>query len=159
MNEILNKKKVAALVRLLSSENEGEIIACARALRRICSLNDLGNLIEESDKASLAKKDMQYLYDAGYKDGLEQGKKEGYKVGLEEGRKTLYQRDLFGDVFDNSQEEIRILYCDERKMRLVKLKERDFVESCLYRTSFLKKALTPAQRKWLDEIYKKLGGT
>jgi flagellar biosynthesis/type III secretory pathway protein FliH len=157
MNEVLNKKKVASLVRLLSSENEGETIACVRALRKTCSLVDLGNLIEESDRSSLAKKDMQYLYDSGYKDGFEKGKEEGYKLGLAESQKTYYRGSQFGDVYDNSLEEQRVIYCSDRKRNL-KAQEQDFIDSCVHRVSVMKKSLTPAQAGWLNSIYRRLGG-
>jgi len=150
----LNTKKIASLIRLLSSENEGEVIACVNALRRVCDLKELGNQIEGNGKSDLTKKDMQYLYEAGFKDGFEKGKKEG----LEEGRRIPRQGQMFGDVLlDGREEESRVRYCADRETRL-KEKERIFIESCLQRVVVMQRPLTQAQNKWLNDIYGRLGG-
>jgi flagellar biosynthesis/type III secretory pathway protein FliH len=145
------------MIRLLSSGNDGEVLASARALGRLCSLNDLGNMIEETE-GKLSKTDMQYLYESGHKDGFEKGKLEGYKNGLEEGRRIPRQGRLFGDVLiDSSQQEDKIRYCSQYETRL-KEKELVFIESCLNRITNLNKPLTEAQSKWLEDIYRRLGG-
>jgi len=144
----------------MSSDSDGEIVACVNALRKYCNLNDLGNLIEGNSNGEdkMSKKDMQYLYDAGYKDGLEAGKKQGFKDGLEEGKKVVYRGNPFEDVLDNSDEESKVIYCDKHKSRLKSENEKDFVESCLARVRVYHKALTPPQLKWINDIYKRLGG-
>ena len=71
---IEDKTKVAKLVRLLSSDNDNEVLATTRAIRKTCSLNELGDLIEGGSK--LSKAEMKVVYDAAFKDGFEKGKQE-----------------------------------------------------------------------------------
>jgi hypothetical protein len=148
-----NRKRVAALVRLLASDNKGEVDNCIGMLKKVCNLNDLGNEIEKGkSNNSLSKEQMQELYDAGLNDGYIKGKKDG----IEEGKKFA-KRNTFEEVPD-SDEQLRVLHCNKHKERL-KTKDREFVDNMVNWSTVLNKPLTPAQGAWLNSIYKRLGGT
>jgi hypothetical protein len=156
----LDKKKVAAIVRRLASDNEGEVIACITALRKVCNLNDLGSLIEEGSVevtgSKLSKEEMQYCYDQGFKDGVHKGLNDAVKG---KGVNTTYSNGTtppWEDVAGGKQEET-IRYCEQHKLKLGQ-KEKGFVESCFHRFTVLRKPLTPPQMKWLNDIYHRLGG-
>jgi flagellar biosynthesis/type III secretory pathway protein FliH len=83
----LNRKRVAALVRLLSSNQDGEVLNCVNALKKVCNLNELGNEIESGKNNGISKEDMEYLYNTGHQDGYDKGYSKGKKDGLEEGKK------------------------------------------------------------------------
>jgi hypothetical protein len=99
---------------------------------------------------------MQYLYDAGHRDGYDAGYAKGKKDGLEESKK--FYRNNFGDVIDNSDQQLRILFCSKHREKL-NPKEKDFVDSIMHRSTVLNKTLTDAQNKWLNDIFHRIGGT
>jgi hypothetical protein len=149
-----NIKRVAALIRLLSSDQQGEVLAAVAALRKVCSLNELGDLIEGSAGASgsgtLSNEKIQKIYEFGFKHGYD----DGIKKGREEGRHSLHG---FQTVFGAGDIQ-KVSYCLKHKDRLTRFKERNFVVSLVHWTTVLRKPLTPAQGRWLNAIYGKLGG-
>jgi hypothetical protein len=142
-----NKKRVAALIRLLSSDQQGEVLAAVAALRKVSSLNELGDLIE----GRALRGEIQTLWEAG----LNHGYDVGIKKSREESRHSLHR---FQTVF-NAGDTDKVLYCQKHKSRLTNQKERKFIDSLVNWTTVLRKPLTRAQTNWLNAIYAKLGGT
>ena len=66
--------KLGKLVRMLSSDNQGEVLATVQALRRTlktagADLHVLAAAIERPN-GTLCQEDMRRIYDCGYQDGL-----------------------------------------------------------------------------------------
>jgi cell shape-determining protein MreC len=161
----LDKKKISAIVRRLASDNQGEVIACVTALRKMCNLNDLGDLIEkgtvEVTGNSLSKEEMQYIYNQGFKDGVHKGlndavKGKGVNSTANSNSNGSSESPPWEDVSGSKQEEM-VRYCEKHKLKLGQ-KERGFVESIYQRYTAQQKPLTPPQLKWLKDIYLRLGG-
>jgi hypothetical protein len=150
MSTIKNKKRISQLVRMLSSSHQGEVIAVRDAIQKLCSFNDLGDLIEGG--SSLSQAEMQTIYNAGFEDG----NKHGFEKGKQEGKANLGRP--FQDVIDNSTEQERIVFCQKHKDRLQKKREKEFIENLVHWTTVLKRNLTPGQVQWLNDIYTRLGG-
>jgi hypothetical protein len=149
----MQKKRIAALVRMLSSNHDGEVLAAVSALRKMCSLNDLGNLIEGTkQEGAMTEEEMKLIYDTGYELGYEKG----LLKGKEDAKRTLH--DPYEDIFDNSSEEQRVLYCQKHKEKLTGGKDRAFVDNMVNWSTVLHRRATPAQLKWLNDIYRRLGG-
>jgi len=147
------KRKVVSLVRMLASDNQGEVLNSISLIKRIISFNDLAELIEKgriNGTGTITKEDMQTLYDAGFTDGRKQG--------FEEGKREGQRGSPFGDVLDNSNEQLRVKFCEQHKAKL-KSKEREFIESIVRRSIDQNKTLTEPQLKWMNDIYRRLGGT
>jgi hypothetical protein len=71
--------KLANLIRRLSSDQDGEVVATARALSRTlqsigADLNDLGDRIEHSGNGALVEAELKEVYDAGVKEGVRREK-------------------------------------------------------------------------------------
>jgi hypothetical protein len=152
---IENKKRVAALIRLLSSDHQGEVLSAVAALRKVCLLNELGDVIEggaeTGGSGKCSKEEMQKVYNAGYEHGWDGG----IKRGREEGKHGPHR---FQTVF-GVEDVQKVVYCQQHKDKLTRLKERNFVDSLVKWTTVLRKPLTPAQARWLNAIYAKLSGT
>lgn len=162
----MNNKRVAQLIRMFSSNSDGELLAAMYQLKKLCSsdnisMNDLGNMIENglngtngNSKGKLSTEEMKLLYETGLQDGDERG----YKRGLEEGKILARRPGVFDDVLDHSDEQTRVSYVEKRKDKLKGSKEREFIDNIVHRSMKLNKPLTPGQLQWFNDIYKRLGG-
>jgi hypothetical protein len=79
MTGIGNLEKVRKLLRLLSSPQDAEVVAAARALMRTLEADgaDIHALAEAVGGGKLSEADMRTLYDSGFQDGkraVENGK-------------------------------------------------------------------------------------
>jgi hypothetical protein len=138
-------EKLAKFIRLLSSPRDGEVLAAAKMLCKNCDMNELGDLIERggNGQSKLSKAEMQVIYDAAFKDG--------YKKGVEE---SGFDDD---SAFPSSGDFHAIAcWCQNRSDRLIKIKEREFIDDIVGYTVF--RTPTIKQQQWLISIYKKLGG-
>ena len=66
--------KLANLIRRLSSNSDGEVVATAHALMRTlqsigADIHDVADRIEHSGNGALAENEMQEIYNAGIKEG------------------------------------------------------------------------------------------
>jgi hypothetical protein len=66
--------KLANLIRRLSSDQDGEVVATARALIRTlqgigADIHDVADRIEHAGNGALAENEMQEIYNAGIKEG------------------------------------------------------------------------------------------
>jgi hypothetical protein len=153
--DLKNRKKIAGLLRLLSSDHQGEVLSAVAALRRTCSLNELGDIIE-SGKGSLSEDDMKKLFDSGFHDGYDAGFNKGLTKGKEFIGKEKYNNNNSSEIYGSpSEDSKKVLYCQKHK-NILKSKERKFIEDMVNWTVAFGKSLTSAQRSWLEDIYHRL---
>jgi hypothetical protein len=71
MLAIMNTEKIGKLIKMLSSSNDGEVVAAARAILRTLAQEgtDIHELAARVDGGKLSKADMQRIYDQAYRDG------------------------------------------------------------------------------------------
>jgi hypothetical protein len=135
--------KLAALIRLLSSDRDGETLAAARALGR--TLNSVGADIHaladrvEQANGGLTEVEMKKLYDAGFAAGLRAA----------ENSPTFHSVDADDDP---SWSEIARVECAAYPRRMKSERERSFVDYMVRRTARNGEP-TPKQADWLRKIY------
>ena len=134
--DIPASERLAKLIRLLSSDREGEVVNAARAIRRTLKdkgldIHTLADMVVGSDKRP-TKSDLQEAYRAGYRDGTR---------AAEPDDDTLSWREI-------------AKFCLANAARL-KPHETDFVEQMVRWTS-LGREPTAKQARWLDYLYAQL---
>lgn len=150
---VSTRKKVANLIRLLASNQEGERLGSVHALDRTLKtagfdFHALADEIEQADGGKLSESEMRKLYDAGYEAGRADG------VCAAEA-KLPHDEDGFRNV-DGAASGHRIArFCQDRSARL-RGNELDFVDDMVGLTVW--REPTPKQAKWLRSIYARLGG-
>jgi hypothetical protein len=150
-----NRKRIAALVRLLASDQDGEVLNAAAALKRICSLNEIGDIIETGGTAKISNDEMQKIWDHGFEEGYETGLKKAKSlyetVGVNKNNKS--REGIFGNPGEDGK---KALYCQKHKNVLKKSKEKEFVDDMVNWTIGMGRPLSPAQASWLNSICSKL---
>jgi hypothetical protein len=135
------EQKLEKLLKLLTSDKDGEVVAAARAIKR--TLNSAGTDIHELAErvkggGGLSKAEMQKIYDAGVRDGKDAAAADG----------------KFADVEGPSYLEMAE-FCVEHDNGRLTAKERDFVDDmtrwCIRREP------TEKQARWLHLIWVRLG--
>jgi hypothetical protein len=140
--------KIASLVRMLSSDRDGEVVGAARALVRTLNsagadIHTLADRVEHANGGGLTEAEMRKLYDAGYDAGV---------------RATEDKHHGSGDFHntDGSPDWSEIaLYCQRHNDRL-RPTEQTFIDDMASRTVW--REPTPKQAKWLRSIFLRLGG-
>ena len=139
--------KLASLVRMLSSDRDGEIVAAARALVRMLmgAGSDIHALADQIEKPNggLTDAEMRNLYDAGYAAGVRAVE------GRQHGTGDFHSVDglpAWGEI---------ALFCPQNGDRLGE-NERTFVNEMASRTVW--REPTEKQAKWLRSIFYRLGG-
>jgi len=139
--------KLAACIRMLSSDKDGDVITAARGLVRMLERagTDIHAFAERIAKPNggLTDAEMRKLYDAGYEAGV---------------RAVENKQHGSGD-FHNvdglpSWNEIA-LFCQQNNDRL-RPTERQFIDDIASRTVW--REPTEKQAKWLHSIFYRLGG-
>jgi hypothetical protein len=135
----MNADKIGKLIKMLSSPNDGEVVAAARAILRQLQAegSDIHELAERVEGRKLSKAEMQTIYDRAYRDG----------------KKAAAANDGFSDVGSSdgpSWHDMAVAILSKASGRLSP-KELGFVEDmerwCARREP------TPKQAKWLHSIY------
>ena len=140
--------KLANLVRLLSSDRDGEVIAAARALARTLKnartdIHALADQIEKPSNGRLSQADMKRLYDEGYSDGLRVAENDRHGPGD------------FHNIDGTPDWNEIALFCQRQNHRL-RENERNFIDDMASGTVWHEP--TERQAKWLLSIFYKLGG-
>jgi hypothetical protein len=67
----MNEGKISKLIRMLSSPNDGEVVAAARALMRTLEAEgaDIHELAERVEGRKLSRAEMKIIYDRAFQDG------------------------------------------------------------------------------------------
>jgi hypothetical protein len=71
MLAVMNTDKLGKLVKMLSSPNEGEVVAAVRAILRTLQAEgtDIHELAERIEGRKLSRAEMQLIYDKAFQDG------------------------------------------------------------------------------------------
>jgi hypothetical protein len=147
------RKKVASLIRLLGSNQEGERLGSAHGLDRTLKgsgfdFHTLADLVEQANGDKLSEAEMKKLYDAGYEVGHTDG------VAAAEA-KVSHDEDGFRNVNGHPSWHAMAVFCQDCSGRL-RPNEADFVDDMAGWTTW--REPTPKQAKWLRSIYARLGG-
>jgi hypothetical protein len=139
--------KLAACIRLLSSNRDGDVVAAAHGLMRLLKgvgvdVHALADRIANGGDG-LTEAEMKKLYNAGYAAGV-------YAV---ESKQQGDFYDVDGSPLPSWHRMAR--YCQQRGERL-RSKEQTFVDEMAARTVY--REPTEKQGRWLRSIYHKLGG-
>ena len=136
-------ERLAKLVRVLSSDKEGEVVAAATAITRVLKENghDIHTLADliTNRRNEASPEAIQRAYRTGFKDGLRHD--EGNDGDDADDRHVTAWRDM-------------AKFCVARSDRL-KTYERDFVTQML-RWTALGREPSAKQARWLDYIYTRL---
>jgi len=138
--------KLANFIRLLASDKDGEVVAAAHALIRTlkgigADVHDIANRIEHSGNGALSEREMQEIFDAGVKRGINQTEQK-----LRNNQSVTVQFPSARDM---------AMYCYQRIDRLNEW-EQEFVTNMVSWTR--RKPLSVKQQARLEEVYLKLGG-
>lgn len=139
--------KLSMLVRMLSSDKDGEVLGAAAAIIRTlksagADIHSLADAIEKPNR-KLSEAAMKLIYDSGFQDGLAVAEKK------------QHGNDDFRNVDGSPCWEQITLFCQERDDRL-RDNEREFVNDMAGRVMW--REPTPKQGKWLKSIFFRLGG-
>jgi hypothetical protein len=139
--------KLGSLLRMLTSDKDGEVLGHARALVRVLATNgaDMHDLAAhvEGGNGKLTDAEMKKLYDAGYRDGTRAAEDRHYGAGN------------FRNADGTPEWHEMASWCQRRGDRL-RDKEREFVDDMAGRTVW--REPTEKQAKWLKSIWFRLGG-
>jgi hypothetical protein len=140
--------KLAACIRMLSSDKDGDVVNAARGLTRMlkgvgADIHALADRIEKPNGGALTDTEMKKLYNAGYEDGVRAAENKMH------GNSDFHDIDGFP-----AWSEIA-LYCQHNNRRL-RPTEQEFVNDMAAQTVW--REPTPKQAKWLKSIFLRLGG-
>ena len=144
----MNTEKIGKLIKMLSSPNDGEVVAAARAILRTLAqegadIHELATRVEGGG-GKLSEADMRRIYDVACAEG---------RRAAEQDRSRGQPATEFHDVEPNWQE-IAISCRDRGNGRLTE-RERGFVDDMVRWTLYRKPS--EKQAKWLHSIYVRLG--
>jgi hypothetical protein len=137
---VVNAEKIGKLIKMLSSSNDGEVVAAARAILRTLEAEggDIHELAERVEESKLSEAEMRRIYDRAFADGRE-------SVAAAANFSTLR-----GPSFYEMACEIQ--HKDDGRLTP---KERDFVEDMVRWCA--RREPSEKQGKWLHAIYCKVG--
>jgi hypothetical protein len=142
-------KRIADLVRRLSSPNDGEIIAAGRALQRTLEANGLdihavADPLEAPNGKHIPEEQMQRLWDAAYARGVQDTENRQHGVD-----------DFIGTDGKPTWEAVA-LFLQRNKNRLDP-KHHEFIDDMAARTAWGHEP-TERQHRYLHSLFYKLGG-
>jgi hypothetical protein len=141
---------LANFIRLLSSDQGGEVVAAARAMIRTlqsigADIHDVADRIEHSGNGALIEAEMQELYDAGIKEGIRRVEQK-MRAHATHGPPSSPQFPAPATM---------ALYCYQHMDRLNEW-ETEFVTNMMSWTR--RRPLSMKQQDKLEQMYIKLGG-
>jgi hypothetical protein len=145
--------RIAQFVRLMGSDQNGEVVNAARALGRLLAannvgFNDLGDAIEKLATGGLEEAAIKRVFDAGYAKATEE---------LE--RKHAESETVFGRLPNGDYDWERIAnYCQRESARIRDAKSIEFINDMAGRMAWGGREPTEKQGKWLISIFRQLGG-
>jgi hypothetical protein len=152
--------KAAALIRMLTSTSEGEVLNAVRALLQLLAnaaldIHWLSTRIEKGGdngeaRASLGAAEMQRIYDAAYQKGFTDGSAHGRKSAIVAGPSIgTFNIDVGSGVNGYSWRQIA-QHCVANK-HLFHGRDYDFVESVAEQLEY--KPISAPQAKWLKDLF------
>jgi hypothetical protein len=143
--------KLANLIRRLSSDQDGEVVATAHALVRTlqsigADIHDVADRIEHSGNGALVEAELQEVYDAGIKEGVRREKVRSQASGVPQGAAVQFPsaRDM-------------AMHCYRNLAELRSEWEQEFITNMAAWTRG-PRPLSPKQQAHLEKIYIKLRG-
>jgi hypothetical protein len=135
----MNTDKLGKLIKMLSSSNDGEVVAAAHAIMRTLEAEgaDIHTLAERVEGRKLSQAEMQRIYDKAFAAGKQSAAEQ--------------QQPAFHDVTNELSWHAIACEC-VRSSRLRDQKERDFVAD-MVRWTVRGGEPTEKQAKWLRSIY------
>jgi hypothetical protein len=120
MIDVGTEEKLEKLVRLLSSDKEGEVVAAAHAIKRTLANagSDIHELAERIKGGKLSESQMRKIYEAGY------------DAGVKDEKSTAETNIKFADVDEPSSHVDMARFCAEHSRGLSDW-ERNFVEEMI----------------------------
>jgi hypothetical protein len=139
--------KLGKLIRLLSSDRDGEVLGAAYAIKRALKTAglDVHALAQQIEKPAFNEADAKKLYDAGYQSGYQ-------ATAATQSNNDVTFHDISSPLA-TWHETAR--WCQQRNEQL-RSREREFVDQMCGET--LWRAPTDKQGRWLKSIYYTLGG-
>ena len=144
--------KLANLIRRLSSNSDGEVVATAHALMRTlqsigADIHDVADRIEHAGNGALAENEMQEIYNAGIKEGARLAiQKMQAQMARSSPQRLMPQFPSAADM---------ALYCYQHLNRCNEW-ETEFASNMAVWTR--RRPLTVKQQARLEELFIKLGG-
>ena len=144
--------KLANLIRRLSSNSDGEVVATARAMIRTlqgigADIHDVAACIEHAGNGALAENEMQEIYNAGIKEGARLAiQKMQAQMARSSPQRLMPQFPSAADM---------ALYCYQNLNRCNEW-ETEFASNMAVWTR--RRPLTVKQQARLEELFIKLGG-
>jgi hypothetical protein len=140
--------RLGKMIRMLSSDRDGDVISAARAINRALrneglDIHTLAEGIEKPNDGTLNEAEMKKLYDAGY------------DAGLRAAEDRHHGSADFANIDGTPSWHEIALFCQRHDDRL-RDKEREFVADMASRTVW--REPTEKQAKWLRSIFYRLGG-
>jgi len=154
--------KITPLIRLLSSPNEQEAVAALRMLLRLLSKNDLdihavADRVERGGGEPLSAAEMQQLYDKGFIDGAEHGRRSAV-LAVQPSRPWHEVGTASVDDGVNGYPWQQIAEHCALNKHLFHGRDAEFVESIAEQLTRFSTP-TPKQAKWLRDLFmRKFGG-
>jgi hypothetical protein len=140
----MNADKIGKLIKLLSSSNDGEVVAAARAILRTLEAEgaDIHELAERVEGRKLSQAEMQRIYDQAFADG----------------KNAAAANAGFSDVSRNGAgPSFHEMACEitHKENGQLTPKERDFVDDMVRWCA--RREPPEKQAKWLHAIYCRIG--
>jgi hypothetical protein len=150
----IDRKKLAALIRLLSSKQNGEVVATVHALIRLLETNgsDIHALAEHVKNGSgLTDADKQKI-----RSEIENARAIGYAEGVAAAEAKQHGTGAFRNTDGKPEWTEVALYVQREKHRLHD-KHHEFIDDMASRTAYGREP-SPKQHKYLHSLFYKLGG-
>jgi hypothetical protein len=140
--------KLAAIIRMMSSDKDGDVLNAGRAINRTlksvgCDIHDLAEIVAHANGGKLSEVEMRKIYTAGFEAGMRKVENEQHGSGD------------FHNVDGTPNWNEIALFCQRNNVRL-RENERQFVNDMAARTVW--REPSPKQEKWLRSIFFRLGG-
>ena len=136
------EQKLEKLLKLLTSDKDGEVIAAARAIKRTLdgAGTDIHELAARIKGGKLSESEMQRIYDAAYRDGKDA---------------AAVDKGLFTDTDDRPTWHTMACYCASHDDGRLSEKERGFIDDMVRWCA--RREPSEKQGKWLHVLYVRLG--
>jgi hypothetical protein len=136
----MNVEKIQKLLKLLSSNNDGEVVAAARAIMRTLEAEgaDIHELAERVEGRKLSPSEMQQIYDTAFRRGRDAAAADGGFHNTE------------GPSFYEMAREVM-----RKEDGRLSPKERDFVDDMVRWCA--RREPSEKQAKWLHTLYCRIG--
>jgi hypothetical protein len=141
MIDVGTEEKLEKLVRLLSSDKEGEVVAAAHAIKRTLANagSDIHELAERIKGGKLSESEMRKIYEAGFEAGKDES-------AAEKG---------FSDTTAGPSWLAMAEYCAEHDNGRLTEREREFIDDMTRWCT--RREPTEKQGKWLHLLYVRIG--